>query len=141
MDRVKITFDINHPGQDLCVAVRVDNIELWKATDPYKGPVEIEINDTEGDHELKIAMSGKQPHHTVVDDQGIITQDAVVEIKNLAFDSTQINHILIEKSSYEHDYNGTGTTIKEKFFGTMGCNGVVRLSFTTPIYIWLLEHT
>lgn len=138
---MKITFDVDHPGQDLCLCVQVDNITLWQSKDPYKGTVEIAIDDLEGDHELAIVMSGKHPHHTIVDDQGTITQDAVVEINNLAFNSVQINHVVIAKAIYEHDYNGTGPTIEDKFFGTMGCNGAVRLGFITPIYLWLLENT
>mgnify|MGYP003352455181 CR=1 FL=1 len=42
--------------------------------------------------------------------------------------------------AYRHDYNGTGQPTEDNFFGVLGCNGTVELRFTTPIYLWLLEH-
>jgi hypothetical protein len=30
--------------------------------------------------------------------------------------------------------------IKDKFYGSMGCNGTITFEFNTPFYLWLLEN-
>ena len=37
------------------------------------------------------------------------------------------------------EINGTQESVDDDFFGTMGCNGTVRLKFSSPVYLWLLE--
>jgi hypothetical protein len=37
-------------------------------------------------------------------------------------------------------FNGTSEVTEDKFYSELGCNGTVSLKFTTPMYLWLLEH-
>jgi len=140
MDTTKITLDVSHPGQDLHLAIRLDGQDAWQENGAYAGPVVIDMNDDEGTHVLEIIMHGKQPHHTQIDAKGEIEQDAVIEIKHLAFDDINLGHLVVEKAVYFHDHNGTTAPAENKFYGTLGCNGTVRMEFTTPIYLWLLEN-
>ena len=99
-----------------------------------------DLPEDEGDHELCFVMQNKQLEHTQIDESGAIVQDARIVIRDIAFDEIPLGQIMIEKATYTHDFNGTGNTQTEKFYGEMGCNGTVSLKFTTPIYLWLLEN-
>ena len=103
-------------------------------------PLVFNVEDIEGNHELRFIMKGKTTAHTVIDNDGNIIKDAGVTISEVAFDDIKINYILTNISRYAHDFNGTQSPVVDKFYGYMGCNGVVNLPFTTPIYLWLLEN-
>jgi hypothetical protein len=92
------------------------------------------------DHSFEIHLLGKTPEHTVINDYGDIVSDVLLKIKDVQIDGTELEHIFTNKSTYTHDFNGTGSVTVEKFYGTMGCNGVLKLNFSTPIYLWLLEN-
>jgi len=102
-------------------------------------PLEFEVNDDEGEHELRFVLKNKTHEHTQVDAAGNIITDANLTISNLAFEEIELNQIFYDRAVYTHDFNGTGTETHDKFYGTIGCNGTVSLKFTTPIYMWLLE--
>ena len=100
----------------------------------------IEIADDDGEHELKFVLKNKTSDHTQVDADGNIVSDARLFVTDLAFDEIQLGHMVTEQAVYTHDFNGTQKEIQDKFYREMGCNGTVSLKFTTPIYLWLLEH-
>jgi hypothetical protein len=85
-------------------------------------------------------MKNKTTEHTQIDADGNILTDSCICIENLSFDQIALGQMFIDQAVYEHDFNGTADAIKDKFFGIMGCNGTVTLSFTCPIYLWLLEN-
>jgi hypothetical protein len=98
------------------------------------------LDDSDGEHELRIVMKHKQAAHTVLDDQGNITQDAMLTVSDLEFDGINIMQIAVDHAEYCHDFNGSQPVGMDQFYGDMGCNGTVSLKFTTPVYLWLLEH-
>jgi len=100
----------------------------------------IEIPDDDAEHELRLIMKNKTTEHTRIDEAGNITADAKLTVIDIAFDEIPLGHMFTEQATYEHDFNSTGQPVQDKFYGEMGCNGVVRLKFKTPIYLWLLEH-
>ena len=85
-------------------------------------------------------MKNKTIDHTQIDNDGVIVKDACLLLKNIAFEEIELGHAFIEKCEYNHDYNGTQDKITTKFYGEMGCNGIVSLRFYTPIYMWMLEN-
>jgi hypothetical protein len=97
-----------------------------------------DLDDEE--HCFEIELSGKTPDHTKINDQGDIVQDVVAEISDVALDDIQLGHMFLEKTQYYHDHNGTTDPVQDQFFGSMGCNGRVKLRFTSPVYLWLLEN-
>ena len=123
-------------------------LELWLDNDKFfdsnikKGNTEIvyEFNEDDSDHNLKIILKNKTTDHTTIDSDGNILSDALISIKNITIDTVNIDQLFLEESNYTHDYNGTGDKVTEQFYGQMGCNGIVELKFSTPFYIWLLEH-
>jgi hypothetical protein len=102
--------------------------------------ISYEFSDLDAEHELRFVMKNKTVDHTKVDESGSIIKDACLIISDLAFDEIALGHIVTEKATYTHDFNGNDSLTQHKFFGQMGCNGVVSLKFTTPMYLWLLEN-
>jgi len=98
------------------------------------------LDDSESEHELRIVMKHKQLSHTQIDQEGQIVQDAVLTVSDVAFDGIQLAQILSDLSIYTHDFNGTQSQSQHRFYGDMGCNGTVSLRFSTPLYLWMLEH-
>ena len=99
-----------------------------------------QLEDTDGDHELRIVMKHKSPDHTDVNEAGEIVRDARLLISDIKFDNVALGYTFLEKTIYTHDFNGSQPTIDDQFFGEMGCNGTVSLKFTTPLTLWLLEN-
>ena len=77
---------------------------------------------------------------TLINDQGEITKDVTVSLTNKNFESINIDTVMEQCSTYHHDFNGSQEPIDDGFFGTLGCNGVVKFKFSTPIYLWMLEN-
>jgi hypothetical protein len=98
------------------------------------------FNDEEGEHKICFVMKNKKLDDTQVDVNGNIIKDACVTIRNLALDDIDVNQVFIDSAVYEHNFNGTQPSSQVKFYGNLGCNGIVTVNFTTPIYLWLLER-
>lgn len=141
MDSVAISFQVRSTGPDLRLRAWLDDIECSdiKLTDHFQTFVH-EFCDDDRDHVFEIELTGKKIEHTLVDSHGQILEDRVVEIRQVQLDGIDLGQLLYDKTTYTHDHNGTSDIIIDKFFGTMGCNGRVRLAFTSPIYLWLLEN-
>lgn len=92
------------------------------------------------EHELRIVMKYKTAEHTDMDDAGNIIRDARLIISDIKFDDIDLGHTFLTNTTYTHNFNGSGDSIDDKFFGEMGCNGTVNLKFTTPAHLWLLEN-
>ena len=100
----------------------------------------VKLNDDESKHELKFVLKNKTAAHTQVSNDGNIINDATVTIDNLKFEGIEIGHDVTKLATYTHDFNGHGQESTHEFFNTIGCNGTVSLKFSTPLYLWLLEH-
>jgi hypothetical protein len=142
-DKVQLTCNVSStdPTAKIGLEIWLDDTQIYN-TEHVAEPVNFvhEFTDTEGDHQLRFVMKNKTPNHTTIDEAGNILTDCRVCIGNLSFDGIDLRQIFIEKSVYEHNFNGTADTVQDKFYGEMGCNGTVTLAFTTPVYLWLLEN-
>jgi hypothetical protein len=99
-----------------------------------------QLDEEEGEHELRIVLKHKTEAHTDVNEEGEIVRDARLIISDIKFDEVVLGHTFLEKTIYKHDFNGSGDAVEDQFFGEMGCNGNVSLKFSTPAYLWLLEN-
>ena len=110
--------------------------------DHVSGPQKIvmELADDEADHDLKLVLKNKTVEHTQIDEAGNIVTDARLTITDITFDEIALGQLVTDHAVYTHDFNGAQEATEQKFYAEMGCNGVVSLKFTTPVYMWLLEH-
>jgi len=138
---VGFKLDTTDSTAKIGVAVWIDDTCVYQ-TDQLPGPQNIDfaVSDDDGEHELRIVISGKTTDHTKVDAQGNIIEDVVVSIANITIDEIDVDQLFNEKCVYTHDFNGTQPEIQNVFYGAAGCNGTISFRFTTPIYLWLLEN-
>jgi hypothetical protein len=140
---ISISFELNTSDSqaELGFEAWVDNEKFVDiAHVPGHQLIKIDIDDADGDHELRLILKNKTETHTKIDEQGNIVSDATLTISALAFDEIKLGHMVTKLATYTHDFNGTKELVQDQFYGEMGCNGVVSLGFTTPVYLWLLEH-
>lgn len=99
------------------------------------------INDNEDrEHNVRIVLSGKTDEHTKIDEHGNIVKDALIIFKNFEILGIDIDTVVHKEAKYRHNHNGHSDEVEQTFSWAMGCNGTVEFKFTSPIYIWLLEH-
>jgi hypothetical protein len=129
------------PSAQLGIEVWLDDEKIFDqehVTQPQK--IHYEFADADAQHELRFVLKNKTDADTVVDDAGDIVEDACLTITEPAFDDIDLGHMFVKQTTYQHDFNGTQALTSQEFYGVMGCNGVVSMPFTTPIYMWLLEN-
>jgi hypothetical protein len=138
-----VSFEIapSDPACPLGAEVWIDQQQIFNCDhlDATK-TVQFDVEEDDGEHELRVVLKNKLPEHTTVDADGNITQDAVLSIGSFEFEEIDVNQVVQEQAVYYHDFNGSAAEIQDQFFGSMGCNGTLSLKFSTPIYIWLLEN-
>jgi hypothetical protein len=142
-DQVQLacTISSTDPTATIGLEIWLDDTQIYN-TEHVTDSVNFahEFEDTDGDHQLRFVMKNKTHDHTTIDADGNILSDCRICIEQLSFDEIDLGQIFIEKSIYEHNFNGTADTVQDKFYGEMGCNGTITLAFTTPVYLWLLEN-
>ena len=125
---------------DLGMEIWLDGVKLFDQVINKTLDFVCEVDEQQADHELTFVMKNKLASHTILDSQGAIVEDARLSVGAIAFEGIDITQMFMEQAIYAHNFNGTGDSIKDKFFGEMGCNGQVTLHFSTPVYLWLLEN-
>lgn len=116
--------------------------------DQHFGPVDIDPESVylqyvfaeDRQHELVIRLLNKLPHQTVLDAQGHIVKDTLLEVVDFQIDDIPVMKLMQYFARYHHDYNGTGLSIQDNFYGSMGCVGEVRLTIPRHYRHWMLEN-
>ncbi len=143
MDTIKFccTIATTNPDVPLGLEIWIDDQKLFDqdhVQETHK--VSTDFSDDDGEHELRLVLKNKLSEHTQVDANNTIISDARIAISGIEFDGIALNQLVPDLAEYQHNFNGTGELSVHKFYGELGCNGTVSLKFTTPIYLWLLEH-
>jgi len=92
-------------------------------------------NITEGEHTIKVALSGKDGKIETIIEDGKMVKDQLLNIDGMIIDGIDLGILL-----YTH-----GTmfpTGREPITGVVniGWNGTYELKFSVPAYVWLLEN-
>jgi hypothetical protein len=143
LETVKISFDIETSDAECPLGVEIwldDTVLLTNNHVQEKICFSYNISDDDGEHQLRVVMSGKTSEHTRVDEAGNIVKDVTLQISNVVIDDLDVNQLFLEKCVYTHNFNDTQPEIADTFHGVAGCNGTISFEFTTPIYLWLLEN-
>ena len=112
--------------------------------------IELEAELTEdSEYNLIIERSGKDKTQTVLDEQGNISKDQLLHIKNIQIDEIDIGALVYE-GVYTPEYpepwatqqHEAGQDLRDSFKNVtkMGFNGEWKLTFSSPFYMWLLEN-
>ena len=138
-----VAFDIlpSDPACPLGVEVWIDRQQIFNSDHlSATETVQFDVEDDDSEHELRVVLKNKLPAHTKIDAEGNIEQDAVIMVGRFEFEDIDVNQVVQEQAVYHHDFNGSAPAVQDRFYGSMGCNGTLILKFSTPIYLWLLEH-
>lgn len=141
-EKIKISVDLvnEFACADLNVELLVDNQSFYNnKVIPGTHSLEHIVDLDDGEHTFVIVLTGKKSSHTQIDNDGNILNDVLIKIANVEFNEINIDQLIFEQATYQHNNNGTAELADHKFFGPMGCNGTVTLKFTSPFYLWLLE--
>lgn len=139
---ITCTVDTTDATAQLGFEVWIDDVQHY-ATDHVTAPHQISMQIPDEDdqtHVIKLVMKNKTDAHTKVNDSGTIIADARLRVYDVAFDEISLGHLVTEHAIYTHTMNGHAREIQDQFYGEMGCNGTVSLTFKTPMYLWLLEN-
>lgn len=140
MDFCTLKFKLAATNRPLSVVARFDQEIIWQGQ--ISDPLTLSHPFTDEDdaqHSLSIVMSEKTHEHTKLGFDGEIIEDSCITVSDFMFDDIEVDQAFYENCVYTHDRNGTGDSVQESFYGTMGCNGTVTFSFSSPTYLWLLE--
>ena len=139
--RIKIgcLIDTNDPTVPLGIEIWIDQQKIFDL-DHVDNQIcfEHDIDNVLGNHLLKFVMKNKNQSHTQVGPDGTIIKDACLTISNITIDEFDLyQQILTTAAVYEHNFNGNGPMTPHHFYETIGCNGVVSINFSVPVYDWL----
>ena len=105
---------------------------------------------SEGDNTLEISLLNKGFGDTVLDSDGNIVNDMLLNIDSIEIDEIDLGSLKWTLSSYEPVYperyraevvkKGEELPAAVKNCVNLGWNGTWKLPFTSPFYIWLLEN-
>jgi hypothetical protein len=130
-----------NPDVPLGLEIWIDNQKLFDQAHVQENHrISADFSNSDGEHELRLVLKNKLSEHTRVDANNTIVSDARISVSNVEFEGIALNQLVPALAEYQHNFNGTGELSVHKFYGELGCNGTVTLKFTTPIYLWLLEH-
>jgi hypothetical protein len=130
-----------NPDVPLGLEIWIDNQKLFDQAHVQENHrISADFSNSDGEHELRLVLKNKLSEHTRVDANNTIVSDARISVSDIEFEGIALNQLVPDLAEYQHNFNGTGELSTHKFYGELGCNGTVTLKFTTPIYLWLLEH-
>jgi len=95
--------------------------------------VNIPVDLIEGDHLLTIEIYGKEPKNTILDSEGNIIDDQLIELTDIYVDDIKLPDWFKNIGVYKFkDLIYPQATI-------WGCNGVWDWKFSTPLLTWVLD--
>jgi len=111
---------------------------------------EFDVEIQEGECSLIIELLNKSKYDTVLDSNGNIVEDLLLNIDSIEIDEMDLGSLLWTASDYRPMYpdkhrlkmSQSGQELPEsvKNCVNLGWNGRWILPFTSPYYVWLLEH-
>jgi hypothetical protein len=111
---------------------------------------EFDVTVQEGACFLGIELLNKTTSDTVLDANGNIIEDLLLNIDSVEVDEIDLGSMLWTASDYRPDYpekyrlemnkQGKDLPVSVKNCVNLGWNGRWTLPFTSPFYIWLLEN-
>jgi len=112
--------------------------------------IEFEQELEEGkEYNLVILRSGKDQNQTVVNENGDLLKDQMLNIKSIEIDEIDIGALVYEgvytpkyPEPWATQQKDAGVELKESFTNVtqIGHNGEWRFTFSSPFYMWLLEN-
>lgn len=140
---LKLGLNSNTDCSEIKLIVTVDGQQIFECLATQQEQiVHYTLPENPSTHRVTVEMIGKQPRHTIVGEQGEIVSDVYASISTLEIQNIDVKPVFcVGRSCYHHSYNNPdASTIIDEFYGDIGCNGIVKIDFFTPIYLWLADY-
>jgi len=148
----KIELDANWHDEPPSYEILIDDnfVEYGTVTEKQENGEEkvITFSDDleEGEHVLKIRLLKKTDRQTLVDDDGKILKDQLLNIKQIEIDEIELDFLYYQLGQFHKQIGKEGDAPifapdpeTEKYIN-LGWNGEYRLKFSVPTYMWFLEN-
>ena len=126
MEKINIKFRLTASDYDKQLQFHLGESVVLQVFKPYD--IDYSMSFSQGVQTLDFIMSNKTD------------ADSTLTISDVQLDDILLGHAFFSNTLYHHNFNGYGKHTVEQFHGTMGCNGVAKFSFTTPLYQWLIAN-
>jgi hypothetical protein len=141
---MQLSLDVgaNQFCKEIMLEVWIDEQKIYETVaTPDLHTINAQLTEEPGNHVLKLVMLGKLPQHTVCDTSGNILSDIYFQIFKLEFEELDMQNIFCQGLPiYTHSFNSTQAEFVDEFYGMLGCNGIVEIRFSTPIFLWLTDY-
>ena len=119
-----LAIEPTDPDRPLGLCIRLNGNELYR-TDAVTARTVLHqfMPDQDSEHQLEIELYGKNDSHAHLDADGEFEYDSCLRIAAVEFDDIDVMPMFQTLAQYQHNFNGTGELIIDKFYGELGCNG------------------
>ena len=126
VENINIKFDLTASDYDKNLQFHLGNHLVLEVFKPYS--IDYNLGFDKGIQTLDFTLANKTD------------RSSTITVSGLHLDDISVGHAFFENTKYYHNFNGNGKDTVDNFYGTMGCNGVAKFTFETPLYIWLLAN-
>jgi len=136
-----VKIETNTPEMPLLVELLLNDIVVSTiTTNESTSFMQCEFDNLkETEHNFKIVVSGKNDEHTIYNGDELIKSTELC-FSNFKIDYFDVTQAIYRDAVYTNDLNGYGEMHDEVFGPTVGCNGEITFTITTPLYLWLLDN-
>lgn len=143
-DSIKVEIDLSCDFWNynpFNVSVMIDDKEIYNGEIEEKTTVSDTVDLDEGEHQIKLILSGKTIEDTITDGAGgPILKDVLLNVHDIRFDDISVGQCIWSHSVYKPEEKANAPSELVKNCVNLGWNGVWEFPFEMPIYIWLLEN-
>ena len=124
------------------ITIALNGNQVWQDTVSSYTDISLDLDITEEENELTFTYSNKDPKNDVVLEDGVPVLDKRVEIKRIAFDEIALDFFSFDDDDCLKFIPADETAPESNGFTAtkLSWNGTSTLTFTSPVYIWLLEN-
>lgn len=136
--KLNITLSSNYQTHPPKARILLDGKELFRQHITEQTTFSHQVEVTDGtDHQLAIELRHKLSEHTVIDEQGKIIQDSILQIDSLSIEDIDIiEQLSTNQKQFYYEHSGEHHIL----YNTLGVNGRAIINFSSPIYVWMLEN-
>jgi hypothetical protein len=136
-EKVSIEINLSSTYWDVVprTKVKLDGTVLFQGEVNEPVSIKHELDLTEGDHVIEVILINKEGRRDTIMQDGRIIKDMLLTVDSVLLDDIDLGYLISTKSSYDTDEG-----VNHEHMTTLGWNGSWKLSFSSPVYMWLLEN-
>ena len=136
-EKVSIEINLSSKYWDVVprAKVKLDSVVLFQGEISEPVCIKHELALVEGDHMIEVILTNKDGRRDTIVEDGKIVKDMLLVVDSILLDEIDLGYLITSKSSYDTDDG-----LNHENMTHLGWNGSWKMNFSSPIYMWLLEH-